>query len=66
MRIKKCFEKITTKVCLVIAKRMSPVIKEAIDNPENLKFEGYINGDEFIIKVKVKIFNKSINSSFNP
>ena len=54
MGIKKCFEKLTTKVCLVIAKRMSPVIKEALENPENLKFEGYIRGDEFIIKIKVK------------
>lgn len=54
MGIRKCFEKLTTKVCIAIAKRMSPVIKEAIDNPENLKFEGYIRGDEFIIKIKVK------------
>lgn len=54
MSIKKCFDKLTVKVGMAIAKRMSPVIKEAIDNPENLKFEGYISGDEFIIKVKIK------------
>lgn len=54
MGIKKCFEKLTVKVGLVIAKRMSPVIKEALDNPENLKFEGYIEKDELIIKVKIK------------
>lgn len=54
MGIKKCFEKLTVKVGLAIAKRMSPVIKEALDNPENLKFEGYIKKDELIIKVKIK------------
>ena len=54
MGIKKCFEKLTAKVGIAIAKRMSPVIKEAIDNPENLKFEGYIEKDELIIKVKIK------------
>ena len=54
MGIKKCFEKLTVKVGLAIARRMSPVLKEAIDNPENLKFEGYIEKDELIIKVKIK------------
>ena len=54
MGIKKCFEKLTTKVAIAIAKRMSPVIKEAIDNPENLKFEGSIGKDELVIRVKIK------------
>lgn len=54
MKIKKFFEKVATKVGIGIAKRMSPVIKEAIDNPENLKFEGYIEGDEIIVRIKVK------------
>ena len=54
MGIKKCFDKLTVKIGMAIARRMSPVIKEAIDNPENLKFEGYISGDEIIIKVKIK------------
>lgn len=54
MGIKRCFEKMTVKIGLAIARRMSPVLKEAIDNPENLKFEGYIEKDELIIKVKIK------------
>ena len=54
MGIKKCFDKLATKIGLTIARRMSPVIKEALDNPENLKFEGYIEKDELIIKVKIK------------
>lgn len=54
MGIKKYFENITAKIGLAIVRRMSPVLREAIDNPENLKFEGYIDGDEFVIKVKIK------------
>ena len=54
MSIRKCFGNLATKVCIAIARRMSPVIKEAIDNPENLKFEGYIKNDEFVIKIKIK------------
>lgn len=53
MGIKKYFEKITVKIGLEIARRMSPVLKEAIDNPENLKFEGYIDEDELIIKIRI-------------
>ena len=54
MSIKNCIDKMVTKIGISIAKRMSPVIKEAIDNPENLKFEGYIEGDEIIVKIKLK------------
>lgn len=52
MGIKKCIEKLSVKVGLTIAKRMSPVLKDAIENPENLKFEGYIDGDEIVIRIK--------------
>ena len=54
MKIKQIFEKMTMKIGVSIAKRVSPVIKEAIDNPENLKFEGCIEGDEILIRIKVK------------
>lgn len=54
MGIKKCINKIGMKIGLHIVKSMSPVLKEAVDNPENLKFEGYIKNDELIIKVKIK------------
>jgi len=54
MKIKECIDKVTMKIGLAIAKRMSPVIEAAIDNPENLKFEGYIDGDEIVVKIKLK------------
>jgi hypothetical protein len=54
MKIKRYFDKLAMKVGITIAKRMSPVIKEAVDNPENLKFEGYIEGDEIIVRIKIK------------
>ena len=53
-KIKEYFDKLTMKVGMNIAKRMSPVIKEAIDNPKNLIFEGYIEGDEIIVRIRVK------------
>ena len=52
MGIKKCIEELSVKVGLEIVKRMSPILRDAIENPENLKFEGYINGDEVVIKIK--------------
>ena len=52
MGIKKCIEELSVKVGLAIVKRMSPILRDAIENPENLKFEGYINGDEVVIKIK--------------
>jgi sporulation-control protein spo0M len=54
MKMKQFFDKMVTKIGIGIAKKMSPVIKEAIDNPENLKFEGYIKGDEIIVKIKIR------------
>ena len=54
MGIKKWFRNITGRIGLAIARQISPVLKEAIDNPENLKFEGCIKRDELIIKVKIK------------
>lgn len=54
MSIRNCFDKMVTKIGISVARKMSPVIREAIDNPENLKFEGYIKGDEIIVKIKLK------------
>ena len=54
MSIKSYIDAMALKVGVSIVKRMSPVIKEAIDNPENLKFEGYIEGDELIVRIKIK------------
>lgn len=54
MSIKNCIDKMVTKIGISIARKMSPVIREAMDNPENLKFEGYIKGDEIIVKIKLK------------
>lgn len=54
MKIKKYFDKLMTRIGMNVAKRMSPVIKEAIENPENLIFEGRIVGDEIVVKIRVK------------
>ena len=53
-KIENCTKELMMKLGLSIVKQMSPVIREAIDNPENLKFEGYIKGDEIIVKIKIK------------
>ena len=52
--MKKWIEKLTTKIGLAIVKRMSPVLRDAIENPDNLKFEGCIDGDEVVIRIKQK------------
>lgn len=54
MSIKQSFDNLAVKIGVFIAKQMSPVFKEAIENPENLKFEGYIEGDELVVRVKLK------------
>lgn len=48
----KWIEKLTTEIGFAIVKRLSPVLRDAIENPENLKFEGYIDGDEVVIRIK--------------
>lgn len=53
MKFKEYIDKISTKIGLMIVKRMSPVLRDAIDNPENLKFEGRIEGDEVVIRIKL-------------
>lgn len=35
-------------------KKRSPIVKEVVDNPENLKLELYIEGDEIVVKIKKK------------
>lgn len=42
------------KVGLNTLKRNSPIVKEVVDNPENVKLELYIEGDEIILKLKKK------------
>lgn len=34
------------------AKKKMPMVKEVIDNPENLKLEVYFEHDEIVVKVK--------------
>lgn len=53
-KIKDCINELTMKIAINIARKMSPVVREAIDNPENLKFEGRIKKDEIIVKIKIK------------
>lgn len=40
------------KIGLSTLKRNSPIVKEVVDHPENVKLELYIEGDEIILKLK--------------
>jgi PII-like signaling protein len=42
------------KIGLATLKRNSPIVKEVVDNRENVKLELYIEGDEIIFKLKKK------------
>lgn len=42
------------KVGLNTLKRNSPIVREVVDNPENVKIELYIERDEIILKLKKK------------
>ena len=53
-KIKDCFNDLLVNVVMKLLKGMSPVIKEAIDNPENLKFEGRIEGSKLVVEITVK------------
>ena len=37
---------------LSILKSKSPIIKEVLENPENLKIEAYIKGEEIVVTIK--------------
>ena len=42
------------KTLVFAIKRKSTILKEIIDNPENIKIEATIEGDEIIMKIKKK------------
>jgi hypothetical protein len=52
--IKNLCKKVGFKLGVNKAKRKSQILKELIDNPEGVKLEAYIEGDEIIVKIKKK------------
>lgn len=54
MSIVNGFKSMMIKMGVKKAKKKSSILKELIDNPENVKLEIYIEGEELILKVKKK------------
>ena len=58
MNIKEYFKGLVIKTGLNKAKKKSSILKEVFDNPENIKLEAYIEGEEIIVKLKKKAESK--------
>ena len=55
MKIIESIKKKVLNFALKEAKRKTPIISDILDNPENLKFEGFINsGDKITITITRK------------
>lgn len=52
MNIKNWFKSLMIKVGMYKVKRKSSILKEVLDNPENIKLEAYIEGEEIVVKIK--------------
>lgn len=52
MAIKDWFKKIVINVGIKKVKRKSSILKTVLDNPEDIKLEAYIEGDEIVVKIK--------------
>lgn len=52
--IKTWITNLITKCGVATVKRKSPILKEVFDNPENLKLEAYIEGEEIVVRIKKK------------
>lgn len=44
------------KIILSSVKRKSTILKEVIDNPENIQIEAKVDGGEIVVKIKKKEF----------
>ena len=54
MDIKKWFTELVVKIGFAKPKRKSTILKDLMDNPESVKLEAYIEGEEIIVRVKKK------------
>ncbi len=54
MNLKTWLKNLMIKVGLHKTKKKSPILKEVLDNPENIKLEAYIENDEIIVKIRKK------------
>lgn len=50
--IKTWIENIIYKIGLTKMKRKSPILKEVMENPENVKLVAYIKGDEIVVRIQ--------------
>lgn len=54
MGIKAWFTELMVKFGIGKAKHNSTILKDLIDNPESVKLEAYIEGEEIIVKIRKK------------
>lgn len=52
MKFKKWFKNLMIKAGIKKAKRKSSILKEVLDNPDGIRLEAYIEGEEIIVKIK--------------
>lgn len=53
-KIKELIADSVAKMIISVIKRKSTILKEVIDNPNNIKIEADIEGEEIIVKIKKK------------
>lgn len=54
IKIKDFFKGLAIRFGIKKAKKESSILKNFIDNPESVKLEAYIEGNEIIVKIKNK------------
>lgn len=52
MSIKGYFKRLMIKTGIKKAKKKSSILKDLLDNPENIKLEAYIEDEEIVVKIK--------------
>ena len=52
MSIKGYFKRLMVKAGIKKAKKKSSILKDLLDNPENIKLEAYIEDEEIVVKIK--------------
>lgn len=52
MSIKSWFKRLMMNLGITKVKKKSSILKEVLDNPDNIKLEAYIENDEIVVKIK--------------
>lgn len=53
-KIKGWFNNVIYSVGMAKAKKRAPILKDIFENPDTLKLEATIEGDEIVVKIKRK------------